>query len=771
MNSGTNTTNMNDAMKSTKNLLLSTTALDFLNDIENKNQNNYEDGMIDNTVNATNSLVSQSFNGVYKKFKFNPICESGVSYFNKNKDTSPPLYFWDTQLEEGLNDTSGSNTMTTNNVIISDVVDVDYISKLFELYYDLTPEHRHDSGKLTTYGIINKQEVVEHFELVDLCFEDLSNELDIYLNKKQQQQHDSAVVISLQELLNIVNCLKTFQFYCIKNGPDEYLDSNFFSNLKEWVNKCDGEPDINDVENFMANSVDNVEIFYKLVIRFVLRGLFKQAINLLITWRDTTACKYINNEQHYEAIIQLLENYPFDNEQHFREWKNYTAELTTMVNSTGSDSRDTGDKELQQYWFNKLVYVLNGSKHEIATLSDKWYECLSGLFFFYIPTMKLLPEYLQISLQNKSTTGIWEDCCVDVLCNRLLNILPVLESLNQPTAAFIAGLLESRGLIPTPVDVVGTSDVFKPSLASYMLYQLSLKIVTPTSTSIILAGDNNDCVLYKRLFSISFGILNVSGYHPYIRETISELLLHYPIINNDDFEYCLTVAAKWKLPNTLSKLYERLAMKMITEEKNLLEGLLYLSKVIETTKDFKSVSYVEKKITAYSLALVRDKLSGCGNASIRSNLLLVDEVIKKQEDNNTDVVLPKILKQSLSPYAVLLKCYAFNDTGKFSKLVSAVCTLLEFKYLNQDCKVMILYKFIWPYLTSNRSGGMKNVDVPLLLRLIKTIQDIKEDCNAKDDGHTFFIEIQNEFPDRRGFLIELKKLLNTVFCRRSSLYV
>ncbi|KAL6938170.1 hypothetical protein ACO0RG_004714 [Hanseniaspora osmophila] len=684
-------------------------------------------------------------------FKFNPCFNAGIFGSGRGFQLTE-ITNLDCEDEEELDELL--NAHSTEPVF--NTADVDYISKIFEIYYGLYKsgdKNYLSSNDVLPYGVVNKQEVSEKLSLIDLSFEQVSSELDYYLTKKlNEPEHDDKFIFRLQELNNVLNCLKTFQFIQF----EEYLGTEFFTRLHEFINKLDGQPSTEVIYEFLEGEptkLAETETFYKLVIQLLLRGLIEQAVNLLKTWQEKTKSHYISNIDAFNSVVQLLENYPYGNQNHFREWKNYVAELANYLENNPNESDIKGETK----WFNKMVHCINGNQNVISSVSTKWYETLSGLFHFYIPTIKLLPEYLAIALEKYTDNQltILEENLIYILENRIVNILPYLESLHQPSSAFVAALCEHRGLLPFLPSLA--NDKNERTVSSYMLYQLGLYLATPSAKI-------SDALL-KRLYSLAFGVLKVSNYEPYLRDTISELLPRYPVVTNEDMEYCLTIAAKWKLPATISVIYQRLGMELI--HTSWLESMIFFSKSMECSDSSVSDSVGESKLIYYSLLLLEHSLI---NGKPVDNAL-VNQVLEDDEQYNA---MPKALRQSLAPYRVLYRIFQLVEDQK-NNLQSTTLSfeilrlsneLLRFQYLKNYQKVLLTAKIVYPLLREVSTTHVK-FDSQLLIDVMESVNNLEKSIFAKDSKDAAISDrlLGDQLEtDCIGFLKTLNKQLNQLFC-------
>ena len=135
-----------------------------------------------------------------------------------------------------------------------------------------------------TIGVVNSNFAKEHNATVNLAMEAILNELEVFIGRVKDQDGRVNRFYELEESLTVLNCLRTMYF--ILDGQDvEENRSEFIESLLNWINRSDGEPDEEYIEQVFSvkdstagKKVFETQYFWKLLNQLVLRGLLSQAI-------------------------------------------------------------------------------------------------------------------------------------------------------------------------------------------------------------------------------------------------------------------------------------------------------------------------------------------------------------------------------------------------------------------------------------------------------------------------------------------------------------
>ncbi|QLG71320.1 hypothetical protein HG535_0B03590 [Zygotorulaspora mrakii] len=581
---------------------------------------------------------------------------------------------------------------------------VNYVTQLFEIYSSLGEDR---VNSVPTIGVVNINEAREHTMAANLAFEALVIELESFIDAIKNKKNAFGRFFEVEECLTIINCLKTIYFTA--DTPDEQTSRNtFIKTLLGWINRSDGEPNEEYIEQvFSSSSNKNVfetSFFWKLINQLLLRGLFEQAMACIerseLANYLSSKCQVSSNALH--DIVALLKQYPLDSSKTFREWKSLVLELSQTYN----DSETEISGEIRDYLQDTLL-LIGGHQDKILFYSKTWYESFCGLLLFYIPSLELSEEYLQLSLKHNplDVTNNWESACAEVIRGHLYSILPTLESLDSCTAAFTAALCEAKGLLENYNEDEDheqsriyreEEDLFsyRNGMAAYMLNNFAFEICSLGNAT---------------LWPVAIGLITLS---PICNSSakklaIAELLPHYPFQSTDDIEWMLSVCAKWRLTQVAKSIYVTLGNK-----------LLYESNTIEAMANYSKAGKFEW-VKRYSWMMFE--------ASVLQGGPLDDIILNAIVNNYDDPVIPKnvldtlvtsAMKQSLSPYAVLYQFYVAQQNEKWSDALELLLLLLEFQYMPKCYVVLLVSKILLPIFLEDSEKVMKE---DIILRIMECI--------------------------------------------------
>ena len=587
-----------------------------------------------------------------------------------------------------------------------------YISKLFEIYNELD-EHR--IYFVPTIGLVNNSYFKEHNSILNIAWEAFCTELEFFIESLKGNPDAYYRLDALEECLHILNCLKTIHFTLDSNNDGGYR-KQLIDNLLNWINRSDGMPTESFIEDVFQSRTDGQEIFqtakfWKLINQLLLRGLYKQVVGC---FEKSGLLTYLEGQCDVSAnviqdIVALINQYPEDSSQTFREWKSLVLELQQSY--TDSETHISG--ELRDCIEDTLL-VISGNQSKILQYSSKWYESFSGFLLYYIPSLELSNEYLQLSLDVNplNLTNGWEQPCVDIINNKIYSILPRLETLDTCTAAFAAALCGAKGLLEnyieedSEVEVGSFEDLLskRNGMASYLLNNFAFELCSHKS---------------KNLWPVAIGLISISPVESSDakRLAISELLPRFPFSTNDDIEWMLTVCAKWRLPQVAKKIYTILGNRLISEG-NTIEALTNFSK-------------------AGKFDLVKHHSWMLFESSIFNGKPLDDLVLNSIVENNIDNIIPgelldtlvtNSMRQSLSPYAVLFQFYEAKSNARWEEALQLLLALLEFEFLPKHYFLLLVAKFLLPFYLSKDDVDINEAS---LLRIMQCLNDKLDSNDSK----------------------------------------
>ena len=635
-----------------------------------------------------------------------------------------------------------------------------YVTGLFEIYRDLGDDRVFN---VPTIGVVNSNFAKEHNATVNLAMEAILNELEIFINSIKDQNGKLNRFYELEESLTILNCLRTMYFTL--DGRDvEENRPKFIESLLNWINRSDGEPDEESIEQVFSvknsasgRKVFETQYFWKLLNQLVLRGLLPQAIGCI---ERSDLLPYLNETcaVSFDAIgdsIELLKQYPRDSSSTFREWKNLVLKL---VQAFGSSATDISG-ELRDY-IEDFLLLIGGNQRKILQYSRTWYESFCGFLLYYIPSLELSAEYLQISLEANAVdvTNDWEQSCVDIISGKIHSILPVMESLDSCTAAFTAMICEAKGLIENMFEgdkSIGEYDIednevledlfsYRNGMASYMLNSFAFELCSL---------DN------KELWPVAIGLiaLSVTGTRSAKKMVIAELLPHYPFVTNDDIEWMLSICVEWRLPEIAKEIYTTLGNQMLSAH-NIIESIANFSKA-GRFELVKSYSWLLFEASCMEGKKLDDPVL---NAIVKGNTTTDDDVVIPEDILNC--VVTNAMRQTLAPYAVLSQFYELRDSEDWVQALHLLILLIEFPHLPKHYMVLLLAKFLYPIFLLDDKKQMDENSVTTIIEVIETKWDETDEKSA--NLYEAIIETENNLPDSTTELLKnLRKKLNFKLCQ------
>lgn len=714
-----------DSFTDTRDLLMDVDELGFLNDDEA--HDNEEDLTVD--IDPISNAPMVHFPGEQPlvgglHFKLNNVMSRSLAYDSAKEDVKLyPVHF--TNLDESLAYTQ-------------------YVSKLFEIYQGLGGHRRND---VPTIGLIKQKSRVEHLSVLNLAFHAFVTELEFYIEAIKDTKRLQRIS-DLEECLTILNCLKTMYF--ITDSPDANHE-DFIESMLNWVNRADGEPSeyvINEIfdETLLSRrKVYEAPEFWELVCQLLLRGLWSQSVQCfkdsgVLDHQNETVTIFITD------LIALTENYPVGSETLFREWKSKVLEL--MHNWVEQDV----DPTIKRNILNTLM-VLSGSKDAILNASKYWYESFCGLMLYYIPTLELSKEYNELSVQKHSpdVCNNWENACYDIIRDHVINILPVLESLDLATAAFVAALCEAKGIFHTNFHdflQYRTDDgiVQEPGVGDFLLSQLAFLLCSHSS---------------KSLWPVAVGLISLAPNteKSIKRAALSELLPHYPYTTNDDVEWLLTVCAKWRLPEVAKTIYKTLG-----------QDALYQSNIVEAMTNFSKAG--EHQWVKHYCWMIFE-------ASVLQGKPLEDMTIEaivsgEAESFNIprdliDSMVTDVMRQTLSPYAVLYEFHKLLGNNETEKAINHIIKLLSFPYMPQQYFIILLARFFYPFFLLNEEVRLEEEQVMTVLSALENHHEISVASESLYEQIQSTMKEEGEFeplPEKiENFLRMFRKTLNYKLCQ------
>lgn len=538
-------------------------------------------------------------------------------------------------------------------------------------------------------------------------------------------------LFNYEETLNILNLLTAIKF----SKNDEHIIL-----LQMWVNRADIKPDdelIARIKNVDSSTLHaDVEFWASYIKTLVFRGYFNEAMEAI---ENSGFEQYKEDDPLlYEMISKLkdaLANYDtmsFSKDlDQFLLWKQSMAALKDDCFSANFKNNEVASAIID------IICSMSGENDNLQGNCNNWFEYLLASFMFVLPSLQKLPDYMEDAQKLFPITkaNTWEQTCTDIIYGKYLNVLSALETLDRSVATYVAIMLSASGLLDSYKEIDDGQSKSKSvvSMIDGMIRQLALEYLTT-----------------YEFFAIGTGILIITD-DSKARQILTQMLPTYQIKSGDDFEWCLSICAKLRLPGTATEIYD------IQGENLLNAGFEYesLCCFAEADNPAKVVDTVWK---------IFENLLVDGGYS--------DDLLNEKIDSG-DFTSP-ILLQSLAPVAILRQVLK-SEEGKLP--FDKVAELLEFRYLPPYYKIIILLMLI-PYFNTDTFNLDDLMEIIKILNIyekqLQTVPNCKEYSQQMldmaleqtrnvqhDDSGTFDWRNKKDLPDScEKLILEMRKLLS-----------
>lgn len=562
----------------------------------------------------------------------------------------------------------------------------------------------------------NSARKAQRMHKIDEAFTKIVENLTQYIHDIENIGVDEETTEQFYYLLSILDCLHA-NYFCsdTRMKPES---------IAKWINRFDYKPDKELVESVMVNSpkpYSHPQFWNTYLSQLITRGLLTQAIAAI---EKSQYEELEENTPELFSVIQdfsmLLKNYTSMSMKHqFPEWKLSCCEFRDLFLKFKANISDSKDLIILNQIYD-LLCILTGLPKTIAIHCYKWYEIYTALSLYQVrDDDKLFKDYFNVAISEKppaliegsdDLSIISEQCFVNILEEKFLKMLVSVDTIDSATAAYVARLLELKGLLNNYYSAINSKDlqelINRKTISEYLLtthaYQcLNSHYLVPVGIGLL---SNND------ISSSSQSFINN-------RNTISEFLPHYECKTNDDLEWALTICAKLNLIHTARKLYQ------IYGKKSLKDGYLYESLNMfvncydpdsmtnESNEGMKQVHHIIWDI------VFQDSLMN--NRPIKDEL--INNIICHKVDSGFEV--HPVIRQCLSPYAVLVEFFKSLEQSRSTTAMdnlSKLVHLIRFNHLPKKFYPLLLCQII-PFLIDS---GMKFQlpDLIVIIELIDTFE-------------------------------------------------
>ncbi|CAH2352183.1 nucleoporin Nup85p [[Candida] railenensis] len=677
-------------------------------------------------------------------------------------------------------------------------VSVEFVNALFKIYENFSKaiaideESDDDNNSMfdEMIGVISgdyksfKQErkhekQIELTNAINKIIEVIIQRID---EEERKIENNESVIYEYHKLLAVLECLKANYFYeSVVNRPE--LISN-------WINRIDPKPSMELVESIMINTPEpylHPQFWNTYLSQLITRGLPSQAVNAIerskFTHLQTTNPILFSVIEDFKTF---LANYTSMSLKHqFNEWKLSCCEFRDSISKVKSQmSKDDNRHVIILHQIYDLLGILTGLPKTIANACEHWYEVYSAFALYKVRYDDTLYKgYFESSVSERPPAPEsseneldWDQICYNALNESFLKVLQSIDKVDSATSTYVSRIFELKGFLKDyRKSNHNNNDKDRRTVSEYLVSKYAYSCL-----------NNHDLVPIGIGLLLDPTVFVSSQSKSDNRKTIAEFLPHFECKTNDDLEWSLTICAKLNLKSTSQALYLKFG------EKSLKDGYLYEAMNMFVNCQTSSsgalgssnpaVSYsnlgMEKVHHIVWELIFQDAL--VNNRPIKDEL--INNIVKKDVDTKFDI--HPILKQCLSPYAVLFEFYKYLSTDPETALTK-LRHLITFNFLPKKYYPLLLCQY-FPFLVD----PSYQFQLPQLIGIIEYIEnyDAKAD-NEYEDGNTLYqysiSHIEKDASDRdwRLYLKEngkeipkdvksvIKSLRNEVVARIGRVYI
>lgn len=572
---------------------------------------------------------------------------------------------------------------------------------------------------------------------IDEAFTKVIENLSQYIHDLEKTGVEDETTEQYYYLLSILDCLKA-NYFCSEARMKPEL-------ISKWINRFDYKPDKDLVESVMVNSpkpYKHPQFWNTYLSQLITRGLLNQAV-AAITKSQYEDLKDVSSELFsiIEDFSTLLQNYTsMSMKNQFPEWKLSCCEFRDLF-SKFKTNISTPEHSIILNQIYDLLCILTGLPKTISMHCEKWYEIYTALSLYQVrDDEKLFKQYFNVAISEKPPSlidnsqdlnDISEQCFINIFEEQFLKMLTSIDAIDSATAAYVARLLELKGLLNNYYSAKTPKD-------------LQELINRKTISEYLLTTHAYECLNSHYLVPVGIGLLSNKDISASTqssinnRNTIAEFLPHYECKTNDDLEWALTICAKLSLIHTAKKLYQ------LYGKKSLKDGYLYESlNMFVNCYDPDSMTDESKEGMKQVHHIIWDIIfqdSLINNRPIKDEL--INNIVTHKVDSSFEV--HPIIRQCLSPYAVLAEFFnslqnshANIAMDKLSKLIH----LIRFNHLPKKFYPLLLCQII-PFLIDS-SMKFQLPDLIVIIELIDTFEFQAYDSEYEEAERLYKFSISN----------------------------
>lgn len=616
-------------------------------------------------------------------FQFEPVSDCG--------------YAWQTRRDNDHNTNTTESAILNGYVVPQPTFTDAYIDLLVEvvgIFQRVQDEHERKALARKGQEQLRHSHRADDVELsgfhsqdspVELIY-DYMTQLDRAIEAEKAAQISEENVYKFDAAKVILECLAFMYF----RTPDMSLTES----IKVWASHLAPGLDEELLSEVMGSTnPETHSMFWPIVIDQAVRGRFEVLERILTEsiLAETSTISDENVKYYINIAVELCQSYPDDDLYEFKKWRDSSKNSMEriMALSTKSDATDKSvsiNPALKRQLL-KLFSIFAGDEETIFNAAESWCVVFSALYMYCEPHPDRLREYYNKAVlhQPVDRTLICDECCSNIMEDRLLQTLKALENLDLGVAAAVGLICSAHGLLldysEQAQDVVEwlIVDVARKCVASV---PLDLSELTELDDSTNYLQENNSdipkpgsTVSGRKLALCKIGIdlLSLVNSDQSI-EMVGELLPRIdidPVTDNNLFLWALEQCRLFGLKDAELSIVKCGANKYLAQGQYV-EALVGLSR-IDDTESLASLSW---KLFEHTLA---------------TGLLPTDPVTRRIVLSGAppEELDPRIL-EALSPFAVLASFVSSIDADT-TAAAQYLLGLIQFRHLPSRYVAMLLY--------------------------------------------------------------------------------
>lgn len=494
----------------------------------------------------------------------------------------------------------------------------------------------------------------------------------------------------------IIRCFNAIRFI-----PD--TRNNISKDFADWVNSASIDYSINDEGlNEIVGAGLSHPSFWQTIYVLAIRNMTRLCSNCLQSVAESLHNK--GDRTAFQLVIDLLLAYPENAvlDKEYQKWKDEVASLYRVLQQMNNEDL--------KFQLELLFKILLGDRTTILTFSRSWFEAMCGFLCYNDGTKKRLEDYYIIATEafpvDHSLT--WEDGCAAVIRGDFLVAIEKIESLDPYVAAVISECCEVRGLMDVYTDGSFTQ-VRHWLLINYAKLCLEDSKISPVGVQLLrILGDNESI------------------------EIFAEYAPRLALYGTEAIDMIIDTSMHFGLEDTI-RITNQIAAKQHESQGDYLDAMTrYLD-----ARDNNSLRNISWKL--FEKCLLDQK-------PIESMNNVVDHTL--------DFEISPLVRECVSPYAVLATAFENLSKGLLSKAGKCFVALLDHPYLPEKYLIS-LFVLIEKLMDRSHSKVFSNKDLKTIMEAINKWQDrIEKNASVKSESITILKALLRQKGDKAGASIK-----------------